>query len=98
MATIRRTESGFFEAQVRKKGFKTLTKTFKTKTEAQKWARMVEADLEAVLYGNLEPIRNKMLADVIDSYIEFWSRSSIVDAISLGSHLLNPGLLSKDRG
>jgi hypothetical protein len=70
MATIRKRSTGAFEVQIRRQGFKTITKTFKTKTEAQKWARKTEADIEVGLYVNLDPVRSTTLAEIIDSYLE----------------------------
>jgi integrase len=70
MATIRKRSTGSYEVQIRRQGFKTITKTFKSKTEAQKWARKTEADIEAGSYVNFDPARTTTLADTIDRYIE----------------------------
>lgn len=47
MASIIKTPAGTFRALVRRKGSRTLCKTFPTKKEAERWARQAEADLEA---------------------------------------------------
>lgn len=47
MASIIKTPAGTFRALVRRKGIRTLCKTFPTKKEAERWARQAEADLEA---------------------------------------------------
>lgn len=47
MASIIETAAGTFRALVRRKGSKTLCRTFAKRKEAERWARQVEADLEA---------------------------------------------------
>lgn len=47
MASIIKTPAGTFRALVRRKGTKTLCRTFPTRKEAERWARQAEADLEA---------------------------------------------------
>lgn len=38
MATVRKLQSGNWNAEVRRKGFKPVHQTFKTKREAENWA------------------------------------------------------------
>ncbi len=45
MATVVQTEFGTWRVTVRRKGTKTLTKTFKRKTDADNWATQTEADI-----------------------------------------------------
>ena len=47
MASIIETAAGTFRALVRRKGSKTLCQTFNKRKDAERWARQVEADLEA---------------------------------------------------
>jgi len=44
MAYIKKLSSGNFQAQIRLKGLKPISKTFSTKTLALQFARMVEGD------------------------------------------------------
>lgn len=46
MATIRERESGYWQAVVRRKGWPVQSKSFRTKTEADTWARAVEAEMD----------------------------------------------------
>lgn len=45
MATIVRTESKAWKAVIRKKGFPTTVKTFRTKRDAEDWARRTEDEM-----------------------------------------------------
>ncbi len=47
MATLRKTPSGIWKAPIRKKGWSTSAKTFRTKRDAEDWARRAEAELAA---------------------------------------------------
>lgn len=44
MATFEQRESGYWQAKVRRKGWPKQSKTFRTKVEAEAWARGVDAD------------------------------------------------------
>ena len=69
MATIRRRGSKW-EAQIRRKGHRTISRSFETKTDATTWARQIEVGLE---FGNLElPERSKTdikLGDLVERYL-----------------------------
>ena len=45
MATIRKRGNYQWEAQIRKRGFPSQTKTFNTKVEAEAWAKMIESEM-----------------------------------------------------
>lgn len=45
MATIVKTEAGTWKALVRKTGWPTNTKTFRTKRDAEDWARRTEDEM-----------------------------------------------------
>lgn len=47
MASIIKTPAGTFRVLVRRKGIRTLCKTFASRKEAERWARLAEADLDA---------------------------------------------------
>ena len=40
------TGTGNWQAQVRRRGIKPVTKTFKTKLEASRWARLLESEID----------------------------------------------------
>jgi len=66
MASIHK-RNGKFQAQVRRSGIQSITKTFQTKSDAQAWARQIEASLDR---GDLDQvkIRQYTLGDLIQRY------------------------------
>ena len=46
MATFRQRGSGFWQASFRRQNRDTVSKTFSIKSEAEKWARSIKADLD----------------------------------------------------
>lgn len=59
-----------FHVQVRMKGFPTRTATFRTKREAERWAKTIEADMiEGKHFRNVEA-RRRTLGEAIDRYLE----------------------------
>lgn len=46
MAVFEQRESGWWQAKIRRKGFPAQSKTFRTKLEAQMWARSIEAEID----------------------------------------------------
>ena len=66
MANIRKKTSGRFEAQVRIKGF-AQSKTFRTRSEAMKWAYQLEDDLHMDHEGH---VRGKTLFQALDRYVQ----------------------------
>lgn len=46
MATFDQRESGYWQAKVRRKGWPVQSKTFRTKAEAETWARAVESEMD----------------------------------------------------
>jgi len=67
MASIVKTTEGTFRAFVRRTGARSLSKTFKTKAEAERWARQTEAAIEA---GNVvKSAKGATVGDAIQAYI-----------------------------
>ncbi len=64
MATI--IKNGKYRAQVRKKGIYK-TATFSTKTEANRWAYALEAQIDA---GEYNTTPNILFAELIDKYLK----------------------------
>ncbi len=48
MASFRKRDSGLWQAQVRKKGYPTQTKSFKTRAAATQWVRSIEYEMDQV--------------------------------------------------
>lgn len=69
MATITKTPSGTFKVQIRKVGIPAITKTFKTKANAQKWARLIESEIDQGLFINRSEADKTTIGELIDRYI-----------------------------
>lgn len=50
MATIKKRGDYSWNAQIRKKGFPSQSKTFLTRSDAEKWARQIEAEMDRGIY------------------------------------------------
>ena len=50
MATITKTQSNTFKVLIRKSRIPTQIKTFKTKADAQKWARLIESEIDRGIF------------------------------------------------
>lgn len=59
-----------WRAQVRRKGHKSMSETFPTKTLAVKWAREIEADMDAMRFKDVRGLANVTLKKLIDRYSE----------------------------
>ena len=68
MASIIKTKEGNFRALVRRKGHKAMCKTFKTKTEAERWARQAESAIEAGTV--VKSAKGATIGDAITAYIK----------------------------
>lgn len=68
MASIIQTTAGTWRVLVRRKGIKTLCKTFDSKREAERWARQAEADLDAG--RSVAVAKGATVGDAIKAYRE----------------------------
>lgn len=59
-----------WRAQVRRKGHKSVSETFPTKSQAQAWARKVEAEMDARRFNDVRGLANITLKELIDWYAE----------------------------
>lgn len=69
MATFRQRGSGFWQASVRRTNRDTVSKTFSTKQEAEKWARSIEADLDKGIYVDLALAEKTTFKEIIERYM-----------------------------
>lgn len=69
MASIRQ-RSGVWQAQVRRFGYPSEFKTFSTKTEAQTWARAIEAAMDQGVHQATHSARAILLSDLLIRYGE----------------------------
>jgi len=68
MASIRQ-RNGSWVADIRRKGHKSITKSFKTKSLALAWAREVEASIDAMSFKDIRSLAGFTLGKVIDRYL-----------------------------
>ena len=67
MATFTQRPGGWF-AQVRRKGHKSISRTFNTKAEAERWALQIEASMGVGQYVDTRETLNTTLADCLRRY------------------------------
>lgn len=70
MATIREKSKGQWQVQIRRKGWPFQSGTFRTRKEAQAWARKTESEMDRGLFVDQTAARETTLADLIRAYIE----------------------------
>lgn len=68
MASFEQRESGYWQAKVRRKGYPPQSKTFRTKTEAQEWARHTESSIDRGEYKDTRVAGNTTLKQVLEFY------------------------------
>lgn len=68
MASIRQ-RSGTWQARVRRRGYPDEVASFKTKIEAQAWARSVESAMDQGAYHSAQSAQDILLADVLKRYM-----------------------------
>src|SRR5438876_9013830 len=69
MASILKRGEYSYQAVIRRRGFPTQTKTFETKTDAQKWARMIERDMDRGAWHKSSAAEVATLGDVLRRYL-----------------------------
>ncbi len=69
MATIVKTPSGTWKALVRKQGWPTAAKTFRTKRDAEDWSRRTEDSMVRGVYIERSPSERMTLAVAMDRYL-----------------------------
>jgi len=69
MASIRQ-RSGVWQARVRRKGFPEEVASFKTKTEAQTWARVIESAMDQGSHRRMRDVEELLLSDILRRYVK----------------------------
>lgn len=69
MASIRE-RAGTWQVRVRRKGYPDEVASFSTKTEAQKWARRIEAAMDEGNHQSTHAVKDLLLTDVLQRYME----------------------------
>lgn len=70
MATITKRGEGQWQAKIRKRGYKTQSKTFQTKARAEKWARMVESEMDRGVFLSTTEAETTLLSELFSQYAE----------------------------
>lgn len=68
MASFRQ-RGGKWQARVLRNGYPDQTKTFENKTDAEKWARSLEAEIDKGQFVNLSEAQRTTLGDLIERYL-----------------------------
>lgn len=70
MASIREKGPSQWQAQVRRSGWPNQSATFRSKRDAQAWARKIEREMDAGLFRDQREAEVTLLSDLIDLYLE----------------------------
>ena len=70
MATFIKTDLGKWKAKIRLKRFKPLSKTFRTKRDAQDWSRRSEDEMVRGIYIQRSDSERIMLGEALDRYLK----------------------------
>ena len=68
MATIVKRGEKYF-AQIRRTGYKSVSRSFETKALGQEWVRKVEREMDEAKYQDIRPIASITLETLIDRYV-----------------------------
>src|SRR5690349_8891726 len=68
MATFRKRGKYSWEAQVRRQGWPSQTKTFDTKAEAEAWAAMIESEMNRGVWLDRSEAESTTLRELLDRY------------------------------
>lgn len=69
MANIRQLENGKWQVQVRRRGTKPAVRSFDTKTDATRWARQLESELDRGIFVDRSEAERTTVAALIDRYL-----------------------------
>lgn len=64
MASIR-PRNGKWQARIRRKGHSPIEKSFRTRTDAEKWARSIESEIDRGFYTDRTEAERTLFADVL---------------------------------
>ncbi|MBU2708638.1 site-specific integrase [Zooshikella marina] len=70
MASITKTPEGTYRAQIRKKGYRTISKNFTRKTSAERWARQVEVEMEKGIFVSTTEAESTTVGELLKRYEE----------------------------
>lgn len=70
MASITKTPEGTYRVQIRKKGYRTVSKNFTRKTSAERWARQVEVEMEKGIFISTTEAESTTVGEILKRYGE----------------------------
>jgi integrase len=70
MAFIRKLDSGRWQVQIRRKGHAAISQSFASRSDGDKWARQIEADMDRGAYTSIAPAQEASIGDLIERYLE----------------------------
>jgi integrase len=70
MASIRQFPNGRWQAQVRRRGLVPTAKTFGTKSQAERWARLVESEIDRGVFVDRSEAERTTVAELIERYLK----------------------------
>ena len=68
MPTIRKKGDRQWHAQIRKRGYPAQTKTFTTRADAEKWATIIESEMERGVFVSRTEAEGTLLREVVERY------------------------------
>lgn len=90
MATITKTPSNTWKAMIRRRGWPTTIKTFRTKRDAQDWARRTEDEMVRGVYIDRAGSDRLSLADALDRYLREVSSTKRATTADAEGHKAKP--------
>lgn len=69
MAPLTKTAAGRWKAVIRRQGWPTSSKTWRTKRDAEDWARRTEDEMARGIHQNRAPAERTTLSGAIDRYL-----------------------------
>jgi integrase len=70
LATITKRGGGQWQVKIRKKGYPTQSKTFTIRAQAEKWARLVESEMDRGIFLSSNEAENTTFSDAVRRYIK----------------------------
>lgn len=69
MASFRKRDSGRWQVQVRKKGYPTQTKSFRSKAAGARWVRSIEYEMDQGLFVSRNEAETTTVGELLDRYL-----------------------------
>lgn len=85
MATITKRDNGKWQAKIRRKGYKTQTKTFATKKDANRWVREVETKMDQSIFKSTDIAEQMLVSEALEQY---WSEHLVNAKSADNIHLM----------